>query len=211
MAEALVSYSPPPGGYPIQVGVTTDRDVNRLWGIPFIGMAVRGFLVIPHGVVLWALGIAIGIWFFLGWIYILAFGRVPGLVVKLVTENLQRQTRVGGYVLLMPGGYPPLEPGPSKPINVQVTLESLEINRLWGIPIVNWIVRFLVVIPQIIVIVVLATIMGLSLLILWIPILMSGRYPDWAASLYGTTLRYGARLSAWIAFLPVPYPPIVPS
>ena len=58
-----------------------------MWGIPILGMAVRAILIIPHGVVLWAIGIAMSIWFFLGWIYILAFGRVPGIFVKLATER----------------------------------------------------------------------------------------------------------------------------
>ncbi len=211
MAAEQVSYSPPLGGHPIQVGVTTDREVNRLWGIPILGMAARAILIIPHGVVLWAIGIAMSFWFFLGWIYILAFGRVPGIFVKVATEYMQRQARVGGYVLLMPGGYPPLEPGPSKPINVQVALDKLEINRLWGIPLFGFLVRFLILIPQLIVITILFTILGLSILILWIPILFTGRYPGWASSFYGTAIRYAIRTTAYLIFLPVPYPPIVPS
>jgi hypothetical protein len=211
MAAEQVSYAPPEGGYPIQLGVTTDREVNRVWGIPLLGMGVRAFLSIPHMVVVEILNFCLGIWWLLGWIYILAYGRVPALVVSLATESMQRQARVGGYVLLMPGGYPPLEPGPSKPINVQVSLDNLEINRLWGIPVVNWLVRILVLIPHLIVISILGTIAGLSILILWIPILVNGRYPDWAASFYGMLIRYATRLGAYIIFLPVPYPPIMPS
>jgi hypothetical protein len=212
MDPEQVSYVPPSGGYPVHLGVTTDRELNRWWGIPFFGSFVRWILAIPHWVVLWALGICTGIWFFLGWIYILVFGRVPALYVKIATESIQREMRVLGYTLfLMPGGYPPLEPGPSKPINVQLTLEDLRINRLWGIPLVGFFVRFLVLIPQLVIVTFLWIFVGLSLLILWIPILVNGRYPTWAASFYGTTLRYTARMGAYLSFLPVPYPPIMPS
>jgi hypothetical protein len=191
--------------------VTTDREVNRWWGIPFFGMLIRGILAIPHWVVLQILGFCLVIWWLVGWIYILAYGRVPGLFVTLATENMQRSARVSGWMLLMPGGYPPLEAGPSKPINVQMSLDSLEINRLWGIPVVNWLVRFLALIPHIVVLAILGTILGLSLVVLWIPILVNGRYPSWAAGFYGTTLRYATRVGAYAIFLPVPYPPIMPS
>jgi hypothetical protein len=122
-----------PAGYAIQVSLTDQRDLSRWWGIPFVGNLVRWILAIPHLVVLWLLGIVLALWFFLGWIVILLTGRVPGIVVKLLTEYLQRSARVGGYIgFLLPGGDPPLEPGATSPVNVQVELSSLEINRLWG-------------------------------------------------------------------------------
>ena len=209
-----MAFSAPPaapaGGYPIQVSLTDQRELSRWWGIPFVGHVVRWVLAIPHLVVLWLLGIVLAFWFFLGWIVILLTGRVPGIVVKLLTVYLQRSARVGGYIgFLLPGGYPPLEPGATSPVNVQVELASLEINRLWGIPFVGFFVRFLVLIPQFIVLSILGLIVGLSLIVLWIPILLTGKYPGWAISLYGTLFRYSARVSAYMLFLPVPYPPIV--
>jgi hypothetical protein len=207
-----VSPVPPQGGYPVALGVTTDRELNRWWGIPFFGSAVRWILCIPHLVVLWVLQIALGLWMLLGWIYILAYGRVPAIIVQLSIEAMQRVSRVSGYWLfLMPGEYPPLEPGPSKPINVQMTLDSLEINRLWGIPGFNWLFRFIVLIPHIVIVSILWTIAALLVLVVWIPILATGRYPDWAASFFGMTLRYTTRMAAYFLFLPVPYQPIAPS
>lgn len=147
-----MAYSAPPaapaGGYPIQVSLTDQRELSRWWGIPFFGVLVRGVLAIPHFAVLAILGIVLYLWIFLGWIAILLTGRVPGIAVKLLTEYIQRGARAGGYVLfLLPGGYPPLEPGATSPVDVQINLASLEINRLWGIPLFGFLVRFLVVIP----------------------------------------------------------------
>jgi hypothetical protein len=45
-------------------------------------------------------------------------------------------------------------------------------------------------------------------LVVWIPILINGRYPDLGMKLMGWFLRYNARVSAYAALLPVPYPPI---
>ena len=197
------------GGYPVQVIVTDERELNRLWGIPVFGHLARGFMAIPHIVVLQVLGFVTWIWFVVGWIPILLNGRVPAIMVKPLTEYIHRGNRVAAYVaFLMPGGYPPLEPGAPGPTDVEFDLESLEINRLWGIPFVGFIVRILAVLPQLIVLGFAVMLVFLSLLVLWIPILASGRYPEWAVSLYGSVLRYGARVQAYILFLPLPYPPL---
>ena len=212
MNPEQVSSLPPEGGYPVKLGVTTEREMNRLWGIPFIGIMIRAFLAIPHFVVLNVLQVVIWGWnVFLGWIPILLNGRVPALYLQIVTEYLQRSSRVAGYVaFMMPSGYPPLEPGPSKPINVQLNPETLEINRLWGIPFIGLFFRFLALIPHFVVISILGTVAVIAWLFVWIPVLLLGRYPDWAATLFGMLLRYGVRMGAWIMFMPIPYPPILP-
>jgi hypothetical protein len=198
-------------GYPVSVSVTNEREINRLWGIPLIGVAGRAFMAIPHFAVLSIMGIGMYAWAFLGWIPILAYGRVPGLAVKFLTEYLHRQARTAGYVVfLMPGGYPPLEPGMPIPVDVQLHLETLQINRLWGMPFLGLAVRFIILLPHMIIGAFLALAVVLSLLVLWIPILATGRYPEWAARLYGLTLRYMTRVSAYLLLIPVPYPPVWP-
>jgi hypothetical protein len=203
------STPPPPGRYPVDLFVTPERAINQLWGIPFIGHMARAFLAIPHAFVLWLLGIGLSLWIWLGWIAILVNGRVPGIAVELVREYMLRTQKVAGYAaFLLPGGYPPLEPGLRGPVELEMRIDSLEINRLWGIPLVGIFVRVIMLIPQFFVALLLSIVVFLSLLVLWIPILLTGRYPDWAASLYGTFMRYTSRVTAWAAFMPVPYPPI---
>ena len=195
-------------GFPVRVTITGERDLNRLWGIPFIGHIVRWVLAIPHFVVLGILGFLMNFWIFLGWIPILLNGRVPAIAVKLLTEYIQRGARVGGYVgFLMPGGYTQLEPGAAPPVSVEFAFDNLEINRLWGVPLFGWLVRLVIVLPQIVILSLAAVLVGFSLVILWIPILISGRYPNWAVSLYGNFLRYAVRVEAYVLLLPVPYPP----
>ena len=55
-------------GYPVSLRVIDEREMNRLWGIPMVGLAVRAFLAIPHAVVLMILGIGMNAWMLLGWI-----------------------------------------------------------------------------------------------------------------------------------------------
>jgi hypothetical protein len=203
------SAAPLGSGHPVSLRVIDEREMNRLWGIPIVGIAVRAFLAIPHAVVLMIMSIGMNAWIFLGWIPILLNGRVPAVAVKFLIEYLHRYTRIAGYVAcLMPGGYPPLEPGAPNPIDLQISLEGLAINRWWGIPLFGLLVRVLVVLPQIIVLSLLWTAVALTWLVLWIPILASGRYPEWAVSFYGFALLYTARVGAYVIFLPVPYPPM---
>jgi hypothetical protein len=209
-----MAYAPEPGaaisgGYPVDLLVTDEREINRLWGIPIAGVLVRMFLAIPHFVVLSILGIGMQLWFLVGWIWILAYGRVPAIAVTLLTEVMHRGSRVAGYTVgLLPGEYPRLEPGAPGPTDVRIHLESLAINRLWGIPFLGFAVRILVTIPHLIVLAFLAVGVVLVHLVLWIPILSTGRYPGWAASFFGAVLRFGVRVQAYLLLMPVPYPPL---
>jgi hypothetical protein len=195
-------------GYPVNVTLPQERAVNRWWGLLWLGMLVRAILVIPHCIVLAVLGILISIGAIIVWIPILIFGKVPELWCKIVTEVIIRSTRINAYVYLFPGAYPALGWGEQGPVDVKVDVGDREINRLWGIPFFGWMVRLIVVIPQLIVLCVLDIIAGLVALVVWIPVLIWGRYPDLGMKLMGWSLRYNARVTAYVSLLPVPYPPI---
>jgi hypothetical protein len=182
--------------------------MNRLWGIPLIGIFVRFIMAIPHIVVLMVLGIGMYVVMFLGWIPILLMGRVPGIQAAWIKETIHRGTRVAAWAyFLFPGGYPPLEPGAPSPLELTINLEGRSMSRLWGIPLFGFMVRAIVLIPHFIVLGILILVAYLAELILWIPILVTGKYPSWAMSLYSGLLRYMARVYAYLLLLPVPYPP----
>jgi hypothetical protein len=69
------------------------------------------------------------------------------------------------------------------------------------------VVRYIVLIPHLIVLAILFLVAGIAELVLWIPILLLGRYPGWAISLFGSVLRYLTRVQCYLMLLPVPYPP----
>ncbi len=208
MAVAQAPAAPMGGGYPVQLTLTDEREINRLWGIPFVGVFVRMILAIPHMIVLGIMSIGLYIWLLLGWIPILLLGRQPSLVVKFLTEYLHRAFRVAGYaIMLLPGGYPPLEPGAPTPVDLKIDVEGRSLSRLWGIPFVGLFVRYIVLIPHLIVLMILGIVVYISFIVLWIPILLMGKYPNAFASFYTGVFRYGARVAAYLFLLPVPYPP----
>jgi hypothetical protein len=93
------------------------------------------------------------------------------------------------------------------PTDVDFDLGDRSINRWWGIPVIGLFVRAVLAIPHFIVLWFLSVVSGLTLIVLWIPILVTGRYPEWAMILYSSLLRYQVRVGAYILMLPVPYPP----
>jgi hypothetical protein len=153
------------------------------------------------------LGIGVFVVVLLGWIPILLTGRVPGMQAAWVKEFIHRSSRVSAYAYLFPGGYPPLEPGAPNPLDLTIDLEGRSMNRLWGIPIVGFYARMIALIPHLIVLGILSLVGSLAMIVLWIPILINGKYPSWAMSLYSGLLRYSARVEAYLLLLPVPYPP----
>jgi hypothetical protein len=195
--------------YPISVTLPEEREVNRWWGLPWLGMLVRAILAIPHFIVLFVLAILFGFGMYIVWIPILINSKVPALWCKIASELISRCTRVSAYLLLFPGAYPALGMGASGPVTVSIDNGDRSINRLWGIPLFGLLARLIVVIPQAIVLMVLGIVLYLVMLVLWIPILINGRYPELAMKLVGMYLKYNARVNGYASFLPVPYPPIL--
>jgi Domain of unknown function (DUF4389) len=207
-APPAPAAAPISGGYPVQLKVTDARELSRLWGIPYFGMLVRFIFAIPHFLILIILGLGMYLVMGLGWIPILLLGRPIGIQSAWIKETIHRSLRVAAYCyFLFPGGYPGLEPGSPNPLELTIDLQGRSMHRLWGVPFLGIMVRSLVTIPHFIVLGILYLVGFIGLIVLWIPILIMGRYPGWAIALYGGLLRYAARVEAYLLLLPVPYPP----
>jgi len=94
-------------GQHVRVRIDQDQSINRLWGIPLVGVLVRTVICIPHFIVLWVL--AIVAWFVLlfAWLPVLIHGRQADLVYTLVGGLVRWEARVSAYLLLLSGPYPP--------------------------------------------------------------------------------------------------------
>jgi hypothetical protein len=194
--------------YPLQLTLTPQRYENRWWGIPIVGPVVRLILLLPQLAVL-AFEVVVGIFWLavFGWVPILFKGVVPEVQAQVLEDIIHRSNRVNAYLDLMPGGYPPFGVQEAGPTDTKFKFDGRPINQLWGVPIVGLAVRWFVLIPQLIVLAALTIAVYAVYLVVWIPILISGRFPDGVATFYASVLRYGARILAYGFLLPVPYPP----
>jgi hypothetical protein len=208
MEESMTATTMPGGfGYPVRVTIDRDQEINRLWGIPIFGLLARWFILIPHFLVLWVLGVVSGLSILVTWIPILVNGRFPGWAMDLYETTYRWSVRVAAYALLMVGPYPPFSADAPYPVDVTVDAPR-EINRLWGIPFLGIWVRGLLVIPHVIVLFFVGIVVWFALWVTWIPVLLNGRFPQVGYDLFGGYLRLSTRLSMWTLLVPVPYPPI---
>jgi Domain of unknown function (DUF4389) len=78
--------------------------------------------------------------------------------------------------------------------------------RFWAIPLIGIFVKGIILIPHLIIIYVLTYVVGLVQLVIWIPVLFGGRYPDWAFGLVAGYLRWAIRISLYFYGVTDAYP-----
>ena len=89
--------------------------INRLWGVPIIGILIRALILIPHYIVLWFLGILSGFLAVFAWVPVLFLGRQADLIYTIVGGYTRWTLRVSAYQMLMVDRYPPFSLGEDDP------------------------------------------------------------------------------------------------
>ena len=87
--------------YPITVGISYSENLSRLTTY------FRAFMVIPHAIVLWALGIASSLVAFIALWAVLFTGKYHKWAFAFIVGYVRRYTRVSDYYLLLTDKYPP--------------------------------------------------------------------------------------------------------
>jgi hypothetical protein len=80
---------------------------SRFWAIPFIGVFLKGIILIPHFIVLYVLAFVVAICQLVIWIPVLFTGQYPGWAFSLVTGTTLWAMRVYAYLLGLTDAYPP--------------------------------------------------------------------------------------------------------
>ena len=91
-------------------------------------------------------------------------------------------------------------------VSVQFTAPARN-NRFWAIPLLGYVLKQMVLIPHVIMLFFVTILVVLSQLVLWVPVLMLGRYPRWGYTLVGGYIRWNARIQAFSFGLTDQYPP----
>jgi hypothetical protein len=192
--------------YPVHLSVDPEEGQNRLWGIPFFGIFARWIILIPHLILLFFLGIGIYLFALVNWIPVLVNGRQASWGYTLGEAYYTLSTRVGLYLSLVTGKYPPIGWSGDHPVNVSFERGEPQ-NRLWGIPIVGVLVRWILLIPHFFVIWILAIVVGLLFLVSWIPVLVNGRQATAIVTFMTGFYRWTLRVLAYGLLLTGKYPP----
>jgi len=162
----------------------------------------KWLLVIPHFIVLYVLGLVTGLLTFIAWFAILFTGRYPRGMFNFVVGYYRWTYNISAYVYLLRDEYPPfsLESG-----GYPVTFEVQYPERLSRLLIF---VKWLLVIPNVIVLYFVMIVWMVTTFIAWFAILFSGRYPKGLFDFSAGTLRWMARVNAYVLLLRDEYPPV---
>jgi hypothetical protein len=107
MADPYPPFTNRAGGYPVDVTFAEPAQLNALWGIPILGIVARAVLAIPHFIILWVLGIVVGVIYLISWFPVLTTGRFPGWGYDIIGGTTRWSTRVTAWIMLMGDPYPP--------------------------------------------------------------------------------------------------------
>lgn len=146
------------------------------------------------------LGVAAAVGSLISWFAILFTGRQPAGLWNLAAFYLRWRVRAVAYTALLRDEYPPFGDGPY-PAAVELERPEEPRDRLTvGL-------RLLLVIPHLLAIWALGIAWGLTTVVAWVAILLTGRFP---AGLYGFgvgVLRWNIRVESYILLLHDRYPP----
>ncbi len=201
------AYPLAPDAYPVNISYDRLARINRLWGIPVVGILVRTILLIPHFILLALIAIVAALLSLVTWIPVLILGRFPGWGYRWIGGLMGWFVRVQAYLELLTPTYPPFSlSGEEHPVTVRFD-EGVRINRLWGIPLIGIWVRFIILIPHYIVLSFLNILATFLIWFTWVPVLFTGHQADVIYTIVGGYNRWYFRVLAYQFLMVDRYPP----
>jgi Domain of unknown function (DUF4389) len=164
-----------------------------------VTVAFRALLVIPHLIVLWALGIAAGIVVVISWFAAVFTGQMPRWAHVFVTGYLRWTTRVYAYLFFLTDQYPPFsledDDYPVRLLTKQARLSRLAV-----------VFRYFLMIP--VGLVSQVAYLGLAVLSVfaWVIALVTGGLPRPLHEAFAAIVRFSARYNGYANLLTPEYP-----
>jgi hypothetical protein len=161
---------------------------------------VRSFMVIPHLLMVYVLGVAALVVVVIGWFGALFTGRLPRFAVTFITGWLRWSTRVFAYEFFLTGQYPPFSVDPVLEYPVDIRVTGGRLNRLAVL------FRGILVLPAAVVATLAAMGMTALWLVCWVATLVLGRIPRPFFEAGARVVRYQARYTGYYFMLTSVYP-----
>jgi len=190
--------------YPIVLNVARPENPSRFWAIPIIGILIKYIILIPHLIILYVLGIALGLTQLVIWAWVLFGGRYPDWAFGLVGGYIRWIMRLQQYGYGLTDVYPAFSMDALGDVGIERPESS---SRFWAIPIVGILVKYIILIPHFIVLYALSIAVAACQLVIWAWVLFGGIYPSWAYTLVGGTILWTTRVYGFALGLTDRYPP----
>jgi hypothetical protein len=146
------------------------------------------------------LGAVAGVCAVLAWFAIVFTGRHPEGLWNLAAFYLRWRVRAAAYVALLRDEYPPFGDGPY-PVTLELTPSDTPRDRL------TVAFRIVLAIPHLIAIWALGIAWGITTVIAWFAILLTGRFPEVLYHFGVGVLQWNIRVEAYLLLLRDEYPP----
>jgi hypothetical protein len=196
------SVAAPSSGYPATFTVDHPERITNWKPL------VQWLLAIPHYIVLYALGIVSEVVAIISWFAIVFTGKLPDGLANLICLYVRYNNRTMAYAAFLREEYPPFtfetvpaDPGTYPPVRTGFVPELEDRNRLT----VGF--RFILVIPQLIVLSVLGLVAFLAAVIAFFAVLFTGSWPEGLRTFVVGVMRWSTRVSAYFYLLTDEYPP----
>lgn len=193
--EIATAIDSPPAGYPIRLDVPYPDQLSR-W-LPL----VKWLLAIPHYVVLYLLNLLAGIVTLIAFFAIVFTRRYPAGLFRLALGVRRWQVNVSAYLYLLRDEYPPFSwDAGLYPASLEVDYPE-KMHR--GLPFVKW----LLVIPHVIVLTFLGVAVIATSILAFFAILFTRRYPRPLFDFAVGVVRWNERVNLYAALMTDAYPP----
>ena len=188
--------------YPLRLEGRLDAPLSRwLW-------LVKWLLAIPHWIVLYVLRFVAEILAIGSWFIILFTGKLPDGIAGFQAMYQRYSARTSLYTVFMQEDYPPFafdttvaDPGTYPHTRVDIRPEIENRNRL------TVAFRLILVIPQVLIIGILALAALVAAIIALFVVLFTGRWPEGLRQFVVNVEQYWVRVEAYTLLLTDVYPP----
>jgi hypothetical protein len=194
-SDAMAATPPPASNYPLRFDVQYPESSSRLL------LFFRWLLAIPHFIILYLLILVLEVVTFIAFLSILFTKKYPKGLFDFAVNVLRWEANVGAYLGMLRDDYPPFSMEAGKyPVTFEVDYQT-EMSR-WA-PLYKW----LLIIPNLIVLVLVYIVMEIVWILAWFVILFTGKFPKGMYDFIVGGTRWSYRVSAYLALLTDKYPP----
>ncbi len=209
MTTGTVDGQPPATGtYPVRLQVGRPEKQSRLTNFPVgIGTFIRYILLIPQIVVLYFVGLVALVLYLVATFAILFSGRYPQGMFDFVAGYLRWSNNVSGYIFSLYDEYPPFSTDDEGyPLTLEVDYPATS-SRLLNFPLIGMFIKEIILIPSFIALAFLGIVAFVVIFIAKFAILFTGSFPEGMHRFVTGTVRWSARVNAYVFGLTDRYPP----
>ena len=178
-------------------------------GLALLGalLFIKGLLLIPHVIILYALGIAASLVVYIGFWAVLITGRYPEGLFEFVVGVLRWQTRTDSWMYGFVDRYPPFSLGLEYyPVRFEVDFPESS-SRVLALLGALLFIKMVLLLPHLVILIFLGILMVVATYVGYWAVLITGRYPVGLHTFVSGIQRWNYRVGAWLAGLTDRYPP----